>query len=77
MKKVVLYQVKQLNHLYQTDTVTSLYSHLHHTLTRLNSHWIASVRYQLITFPHLNLSPPTHHQRSSIYVDRLTYSAWP
>jgi len=43
-------------------TVTSLYSYLHHT--RLNLHWIASVRCQLLTFSHLNASPPTYHQRS-------------
>ena len=45
---------------YQTDTVTSVYSYLHHTHTRLNSHWIASVRCPLLTFSHLNLSPPTY-----------------
>jgi len=41
---------------------------------RLNSHWTASVRCPLLTFSHLNLSPPTYHQRSWIYVDRLTYN---
>jgi len=44
--------------------------------TRLNSHWIASVRCPLLTFSHLNLSPPTFHQRSWIYVDRLTYNGF-
>jgi len=37
-------------------------------------YWIASVRYQLLTFSHLNPSPPTYHQRSRIYADRLTYN---
>ena len=27
-------------------------------------YWAASVRYQLLTFSHLNLPPPTYHQRS-------------
>jgi hypothetical protein len=35
------------------------------------------VRYQLLTFSHLNPSPPTNHQRSRIHVDRLTYNARP
>jgi len=35
MKEVALYHVKQLNNIYQTNTVTSLYSHLHHTRTPL------------------------------------------
>jgi len=56
-------------------TVTFLYSHLHHTRTRLNSHWTASVRCPLLTFSHLNLSPPTYHQRSWTYFDRFTYNA--
>ena len=34
----------------------------------------ASVRYQLLTFSHLNPSPPTYHQRSRIHVDRLAYN---
>jgi len=55
-------------------TQSVLYSHLHHTRTRLNSHWIASVRCPLLTFSHLNLSPPTYHQRSRIYIHRLTYN---
>jgi len=71
----VVYPVKQLDHFQETDTVTSLYSHQHHTHTRLNSHWIASVCCPLLTFSHLNLSPPTYLQRSWIYVDRLTYNA--
>jgi len=41
---------------------------------RLNSHCISSVHCPLLTFSHLNLSPPTYHQRSWIYVDRLTYN---
>ena len=32
-----LYPVKQLDHFQETDTVTSLHSHLHHTRTRLTS----------------------------------------
>jgi len=68
--------LKQLDHFQETDTVASLYSYLHHTRTRLNSHWTATVRCPLLTFSHLNLSPRAHHQRSWIYVDRLTYNAW-
>ena len=40
--------LKQLDNFQETDTVTSLYSHLNHTRTRLNSHWTASFRYQLL-----------------------------
>ena len=47
----------------------------HHIRTPLNSHWIANVFCPLLTFSHLNLSPPTYHQRSWLYVDRLTYNA--
>ena len=38
-------------------------------------YWTASVRYQRLTFSHLNLSPSTYHQRSRIHVDRLIYNA--
>jgi len=38
--------------------VTSLYFHLHHTRTRLLSHWIASVRYQLPTVSPFKSLPP-------------------
>ena len=53
-----LYPVKQPDHFQETDTVTFLYSHLHHTRTRLNSHRTATARCPLLTFSHLNLSPP-------------------
>jgi hypothetical protein len=72
-----LHPVKQPDHFQEADTVTTLYSHLHHTRTRLNSHRTATVRCPLLAFSHLNLSRPTCHQRSPIYVDRLTYNAWP
>ena len=45
----MLYPVKQLYHFKETDTVTSLYSHLHHTRVRQLSHWIASIHYLLAT----------------------------
>jgi len=32
-----IYPVKQLDHFWETDTVTFLYSYLHHTHTRLTS----------------------------------------
>ena len=38
-------------------------------------YWTASVRYQLLTFSHLNPSPPAYHQRSRIHADILTYNA--
>jgi len=46
---------------YQNNTVTSLYSHLHHTRTRLTS--LLDFRYQLLTFSafkslHSYVSPP-------------------
>jgi len=63
----VLYPVKQLDHFQETDTVTFLYSHLHTTLVRnWLPYWTASVRYQLLTFSHLNLSPSSYRQLSQI-----------
>jgi len=53
----VLYPVKQLDNFQETDTVTSLYSHLQHTRTRLLSHWLASVRYQLPTVSPFKIPP--------------------
>jgi hypothetical protein len=75
MKKVVLYQVEQLHHIYQNNTVTST-----PTYTTLVHDWVpyrtASVRYQLLTVSEFKslpsyLSPKILNTRWQINLQRM------
>jgi len=70
MKKVVLYQVKQLNHILLKQSPVLPHSHLSYA-TDFSTEVLASV-ISSQPFRRLNLSPPTYYQRFWIYVDRLT-----